>query len=185
MFIQTEETPNPNSLKFIPGVEVSPEGPVAYNYKSECDDSPLAKRLFDLEYVESIFLGSDFITVTKKADISWEIIKPELLINVMEHFISGKPAVFSPGYVAPKPYNDDDDEITKQIKEIIEERVRPAVARDGGDIIFRKFEEGVVYLELRGACSGCPSSQVTLKEGVENMLKHYIPEVKAVESFRE
>jgi Fe-S cluster biogenesis protein NfuA len=182
MFIQTEETPNPNSLKFIPGVEVSPEGPVAYNSKDQCDDSPLAKRLFDLEYITGIFLGSDFVTVTKNPDIAWEIIKPELLINIMEHFISGKPAVFSENYVAPKIYDENDDEITKQIKEILHERVRPAVAQDGGDIIFSRFENGVVYLELRGSCSGCPSSQVTLKEGVENMLKHYIPEIISVES---
>ena len=183
MFIQTEETPNPNSLKFIPGVEVSSDGPVAYNSKDDCKDSPLAKRLFDLEYVSSVFFGSDFITVTKNADIAWEIIKPELLINIMEHFISGKPVIYSENYVAPKIYDEDDDEITKQIKEIIEERVRPAVAQDGGDIVFRKFEDGIVYLELRGACSGCPSSQVTLKDGIETMLKHYIPEIVSVESI--
>jgi len=182
MFIQTEETPNPNSLKFIPGVDVSPDGPVAYNNSLECTDSPLAKRLFDLEYVASVFLGSDFVTVTKQADIAWEIIKPELLINIMEHFISGKPTV-SRGASNESLANEEDSEVVKQIKEVLEARVRPAVAMDGGDIIFRKFEEGIVFLELRGACSGCPSSAITLKEGVENTLKHYVPEVMSVEAI--
>ena len=182
MFIQTEETPNPHSLKFIPGVDVSVDGPIAFNHKDETDNSPLAKRLFELEYVKSVFLGSDFVTVTKNPDIAWEIIKPELLINIMEHFISGKPTIYSENYVAPQIYDESDDEVTKQIKEIIEERVRPAVAQDGGDIMFKRFDNGIVYLELRGACSGCPSSQVTLKEGIETMLKHYIPEIVAVES---
>lgn len=181
MFIQTEDTPNPNSIKFIPGVDVSPDGPVSYNSSEEADDSPLAVNLFALEYVESVFLGTDFVTVTKKPGIAWEIIKPELLITIMEHFVSGKPTVRS-GSSQAEAY-EDDNEVVKQIREVIDARVRPAVAMDGGDIIFRKFEDGIVYLELRGACSGCPSSSFTLKEGVENTLKHYVPEVLSVEAI--
>ena len=181
MFIQTEETPNPNSLKFIPGVDVSPDGPISYNNPEEAGDSPLAGGLFALEYVSSVFLGTDFVTVTKKAGIAWEIIKPELLITIMEHFVSGKPTIRADK--ASDFIPEDEDEVVKQIREVIDARVRPAVAMDGGDIVFRKFENGIVFLELRGACAGCPSSAYTLKEGVENTLKHYVPEVVSVEAM--
>jgi len=181
MFIQTEETPNPNSLKFLPGVDVSPDGPMSCNNQDEAAQSPLASNLFALEYVNSVFLGTDFVTVTKKADIAWEIIKPELLITIMEHFVSGRPTIKSDQVSDLIP--EDEDEVSRQIREVINARVRPAVAMDGGDIIFKKFENGIVFLELRGACSGCPSSAYTLKEGVENTLKHYVPEVVSVEAI--
>jgi Fe-S cluster biogenesis protein NfuA len=181
MFIQTEDTPNPNSIKFIPGVDVSPNGPVSFSNQNEASKSPLANNLFALEYVDSVFLGTDFITVTKKADIAWEIIKPELLITIMEHFISGQPTV---GETTQKNKSyENASEVVQQIIEVLDQRIRPAVAMDGGDIEFHSFEDGIVYLKLKGACSGCPSSSFTLKEGVENTLKHYVPEVMSVEAI--
>ncbi len=186
MFIQTEETPNPASLKFIPdGKIVLEKGVIEFkNQKSAATRSPLALQLFEIEGVESIFLGRDFITVTKSENIDWQKIKTEILATIMDFFVSGKPVVFEEN--SSENFSDEEDsEIVKQIKELIEVKVRPAVAMDGGDIIYRNFEEGIVYLELRGSCSGCPSSTITLKNGIENMLKHYIPEVLAVEQIFE
>ncbi len=180
MFIQTEVTPNPNALKFIPG------GPVAngsHDYRNEeaAANSPLAKSIFRLAGVEGVYLGGDFISVTKTADMNWDILKPRVLAAIMDHAMTGLPAVEEGVTSGASPVaTADDDEITSQIREIIDNRVRPAVAMDGGDIIFDSFVDGIVYLEMRGACSGCPSSTATLKVGIENMLKHFIPEVQEV-----
>ena len=180
MFIQTEATPNPLTLKFIPGVTVMETGTAFYTASADATDSPMAQTLFAIEGVTAVFLGSDFITVTKKEDESWETLKPMLLTSIMDHFMAGKTVMSGTQKAAVSDENDSD--IVKQIKELIETRVRPAVAQDGGDIIFRGFADGIVTLELHGACSGCPSSTATLKGGIENMLKHYVPEVIAVEA---
>lgn len=183
MFIQTETTPNPLTIKFIPGQDVNTGEPVGFTDKKTAAISPLAEALFSIEAVKGVFLGSDFITVTKSADGKWELIKPEILTTIMEHFVAGRPVLLSAAPVHAEHHaRDDDSDLVKQIKEIIETRVRPAVAQDGGDIIFHSFEDGIVKLELHGSCSGCPSSTVTLKSGIENMLKHYIPEIIAVEA---
>ncbi len=183
MFIQTETTPNPSTLKFIPGETVMASGTVNFTSKAEAVTSPLANALFAITDVKAVFLGNDFITVTKSDDKGWDVLKTEVLTTIMEHFISGQP-IIGEGAAVKKAdtSNDDDDEIVKQIKELIDTRVRPSVAQDGGDIIFRGFANGVVLLEMHGSCSGCPSSTVTLKNGIETMLKHYIPEVEAVEA---
>jgi len=183
MFIQTEETPNPLSMKFIPGKDVTGGAPISFSSRNAEINSPLAKKLFELEYIESVFLGSDFITITKNEHADWYIIKPEILVTIMEFFISGKPVI---GTAVSKDTSVvEDSDIVKQIKEIIETRVRPSVEQDGGDITFHSFENGIVKLELHGACSGCPSSTVTLKDGIENLLKHFIPEVQSVEAVEE
>jgi len=186
MFIQTEETPNPASLKFIPDGQVVLENGVAEfkNQKQAATKSPLALQLFEVNGVDSVFLGRDFITVTKSEASEWSHIKTEILATIMDFFVSGKPAMFEKN-VAESVTNEDDSDVVKQIKELIEIKVRPAVAMDGGDIIYRGFEDGIVQLELRGSCSGCPSSTITLKSGIENMLKHYIPEVLGVEQIFE
>lgn len=185
MFIQTETTPNPNTLKFLPGQDVLGDKTAFFTDKENAAQSPLASALFVLPEIRAIFFGSDFITVTKTEVASWEILKPQILTTMMEHYQSGNPLLLDD---APKPaveksetYSESEQEIVDQIKELLETRVRPAVAQDGGDIIFHSFKEGVVYLEMHGACSGCPSSTATLKSGIENMLKHYVPEVQAVE----
>ncbi len=180
MFIQTESTPNPLTLKFIPGVPVMQSGTLFVTKSEDAKNSPLAETLFRIAGVTAVFLGSDFITVTKHADESWETLKPLLLTSIMDHFVAGKPVVLAAA--ATGVSSEEDSELVRQIKELIETRVRPAVAQDGGDIIFRGFHDGIVSLELHGACSGCPSSTVTLKNGIENMLKHYVPEVVAVEA---
>jgi Fe-S cluster biogenesis protein NfuA len=186
MFIQTEETPNPSTLKFIPGVPVMKAGTAAYAKLEDCKNSPLAVKLFESESVKGVFFGSDFITITKSDEISWDILKAEMLAIIMDHFVSGGEVVVNEKNASKKQeVNADDSEVVKQIKELIEERVRPAVAMDGGDIIYHEFKDGVVYLEMHGACSGCPSSAVTLKSGIENMLKHYVPEVARVEAVGE
>ncbi len=183
MFIQTESTPNPLTLKFTPGVEVMSTGTVFFTGKDDASISPLASTLFDVEGVSAIFLGADFITVTKDEASHWEALKPILLTAIMDHFVAGKPVLIKAGKApVASAANEDDSELVKQIKELIETRVRPAVAQDGGDIIFHGFNDGIVTLELHGSCSGCPSSTVTLKNGIENMLKHYVPEVIAVEA---
>jgi Fe-S cluster biogenesis protein NfuA len=176
MFIQTEQTPNPATLKFLPGREVMAKGNADFPNKDTASASPLALRLFEVEGVAGVFLGADFITVTKATDKDWLALKPMILHALMDHFVSGEAAVSDTGGEAEAP-SEDDDEIVAQIKELIETRVRPAVAADGGDITFEGFENGVVYLNMRGSCSGCPSSTLTLKTGIENMLRHYIPEV--------
>jgi Fe-S cluster biogenesis protein NfuA len=185
MFIQTESTPNPLTLKFIPGVEVLSEGTADFVDEEAAKKSPLAEVLFEIADVRAVFFGSDFITVTKTEEIEWNLIKPAILTTIMEHFVAGRPIFYeeqSAKVAAHSTAHEDDDDIVIQIKELIDTRVRPAVAEDGGDIIYHGFENGVVRLEMRGACAGCPSSTATLKDGIENMLKHYIPEVVAVEA---
>ena len=181
MFIQTEETPNPSTLKFLPGREVLPDGSIDYKSAGEASNSPLAQALFDVDGVVGVFLSDDFVTITKRDDKEWHLMKPGLLGVIMEHFTANRPVVLS-NTESDKGsgINEDDDEIVSQIKELLYTRVRPAVAQDGGDIVFEGFEEGVVTVQMRGACAGCPSSTATLKMGIENMLRHYIPEVKEV-----
>lgn len=181
MFIQTEATPNPLTLKFIPGVPVMGQGTAFLTSTEDAAVSPLATALFRIEGVTAIFLGADFITVTKNEASHWEALKPILLTSIMDHFVAGKP-VMQDGGAKVADTGENDSDLVKQIRELIDTRVRPAVAADGGDIIFRGFHDGIVQLELHGSCSGCPSSTVTLKNGIENMLKHYVPEVVAVEA---
>ncbi len=185
MFIQTESTPNPSSLKFIPdGAVVAGNQAVEYkNQTQAAGNSLLAEKLFSVSGVDSVFLGSDFITVNKSDEVNWGEIKTEILTTIMDFFVSGKPVINEKNSAAIS--ESEDSEIVKQIKELIEVKVRPAVAMDGGDIIYRGFEDGIVLLQLKGSCSGCPSSTITLKNGIENMLKHYIPEVIGVESISE
>lgn len=183
MFIQTESTPNPNTMKFLPGQDVLGTGTAFFTDKESAAKSPLATALFEINDVRAVFYGSDFITVTKAEQAPWEVLKPTILTTVMEHYTSGNPLISdAPVKVAAKTdYSAEEQEIVEQIKELIDTRVRPAVAMDGGDIVFHAFEDGIVKLEMHGACSGCPSSTATLKQGIENMLKHYVPEVIAVE----
>tara|TARA_B100000029_G_scaffold486563_1_gene541056 strand:+ start:996 stop:1556 length:561 start_codon:yes stop_codon:yes gene_type:complete len=181
MFIQTEKTPNPQTLKFLPGKVVMNEGTAFYQNLEEAVDSPFARRLFAVDGVEGVFFGSDFITITKNDSYEWQIMKPYLLGGIIDHFNSeDKTIEKEKESIKSLEKNDNDSEIVKQIKELLDTRVRPAVAMDGGDIIYNNFEDGVVYLKMQGACSGCPSSTATLKMGIENMLKHYIPEVQEV-----
>ncbi len=185
MFIQTEATPNPLTLKFIPGVAVLESGTAFFTNPEDAAISPLAVELFKIEGVTAIFLGSDFITVTKDEASKWDELKAPLLTSIMDFFVAKKPVMLSGKTTEPaanEATNENDSEVVQQIKELIEVRVRPAVAQDGGDIIFRGFEDGIVKLEMHGSCSGCPSSTITLKNGIENMLKHYIPEIIAVEA---
>ena len=179
MFIQTEQTPNPATLKFLPGRTVMTSGTANFTSQQEARISPLAERLFLLPEVTGVFLGADFVTVTKTADSDWYMLKPAVLAAIMEHFTAGRPVLLADAAPAADGDNED-DEIVVQIKELLETRVRPAVAQDGGDIIFHDFEDGIVYLHMQGSCSGCPSSTATLKAGIENMLRHYIPEVVEV-----
>ena len=179
MFIQIEETPNPKTLKFIPGEDVSPNGNFNFTNIEAASNSPIAMRLFNVHGVCGVFLGRDFITITKDDSYEWNVLKPLILTNIMDHFISGQPITFET--VEAKKEYDSEDAIVKEIIDIIDNRVRPSVAADGGDIIFNDYRDGIVYLEMHGACSGCPSSTVTLKNGIENMLKFYIPEIIAVE----
>ena len=183
MFIQTEQTPNPQTLKFLPGKVVMEIETVFFQNIKEAENSPLAKRLFDIDGVVSVFLGSDFITITKDDSFDWQVMKPALLGAIMDHYNSGDVTIINKEIENGKKsldQNPNDSEIVKQIKELLDTRVRPAVAMDGGDIIYKNFEDGIVYLHMQGACSGCPSSTATLKMGIENMLKHYVPEVKEV-----
>jgi Fe-S cluster biogenesis protein NfuA len=184
MFIQTEATPNPATLKFLPGRAVMGEGTANFTDADAAQRSPLAERLFRVEGVTGVFLGSDFVTITKADATDWDVVKPALLGIIMEHFTAGRPVILADApLAAPKQGADgEDDEIVVQIKELLDTRVRPAVAQDGGDIIFEGYEDGVVYLHLQGSCSGCPSSTMTLKMGIENLLKHYVPEVVEVRS---
>ena len=183
MFIQTEQTPNPATLKFLPGKTVMAEGVAEFTDSGEAERlSPLAARVFKVEGVTGVYLGGDFISVTKATGEEWHLLKPAVLGAIMEHFLSGDPVALEGAMLAGGGAGADDDPTVRQIKELIETRVRPAVAQDGGDIVFHGFDRGIVYLHLRGACSGCPSSTATLKQGIENMLKHYVPEVIAVEA---
>jgi Fe-S cluster biogenesis protein NfuA len=187
MFIQTEATPNPATLKFIPGRVVMESGTFDARTPEEAAASPLVVRLFDVPEVAAVFLGSDFITITKKTG-EWSHLKPVLLGTIMQHFVSGAP-LFTAGEV-PKPTDNEEEffepsdaKTVETIKELLETRIRPAVANDGGDIVFRGFREGIVYLSMQGACSGCPSSTATLKHGVQNLLRHFLPDVKEVQSI--
>ena len=186
MFIQTEFTPNPSTLKFLPGRVVMEKGTAFYKSISECTSSPLAQRLFPIEGVVGVFFGSDFVTITKEEKYDWQVLKPAILSAIMDHFNSGEQVIVSSqdnlkdSGLDVNQSDEGDSEIVQQIKELLNTRVRPAVAMDGGDIIFQSYEEGIVYLHMQGACSGCPSSTATLKMGIENMLKHYVPEVKEV-----
>lgn len=179
MFIQTEQTPNPATLKFLPGQAVLAAGVADFPSADKASASPLAKGLFAVDGVAGVFLGSDFITVTKSPSKEWATLKPHVLAAIMDFFLSGLPAMSDNAPVVGG-HDENDSDVIKQIRELIETRVRPAVAQDGGDITFNRFEEGVVYLNLKGSCAGCPSSTATLKSGIENMLKHYIPEVTEV-----
>ncbi len=182
MFIETEATPNPATLKFLPGRDVMGAGTADFAAPDAAARSPLASALFALPGVARVFLGGDFITVTKADGITWQALKPQVLGAVMEHFVAGRAVIEGADADAPDEDVDPADrEIVAQIKELIDTRVRPAVAGDGGDIIFRGYRDGVVRLHMQGACSGCPSSSATLKHGIENMLRHYVPEVQAVE----
>ena len=183
MFIQTEQTPNPQTLKFLPGKVVMEEGTAFYQKIDEAGDSPFARRLFAIEGVNGVFFGSDFITITKSNSYEWQVMKPSVLGCIIDHFNSGDKTVektITKEDEGSLKNKEDDSDIVKQIKELLDTRVRPAVAMDGGDIIYNDFEDGIVYLKMQGACSGCPSSTATLKMGIENMLKHYIPEVQEV-----
>jgi Fe-S cluster biogenesis protein NfuA len=182
MFIQTEQTPNPATLKFLPGCTVMESGTANFPERGAAARSPLAEHLFQLPEVTGVFLGADFITVTKHGDSEWHQLKPAVLAAIMEHFTAGRP-VITGGLDEVAASADEDDEIVSQIKELLETRVRPAVAMDGGDITFEDFSDGVVYLHMQGSCSGCPSSTATLKAGIENMLRHYIPEVVEVRAI--
>ena len=180
MFIQTEETPNPQTLKFLPGRTVLGAGTADFTSIEAAEGrSPLAETLFGIDGVNGVFLGPDFITVTKQGEAAWPELKPAVLGAIMEHFTANRPVV-SEHTDNSSQASEDDDPVVSQIKELLDTRVRPAVAMDGGDIQFHGFEKGVVYLTMKGSCSGCPSSTATLKSGIENMLRHYIPEVTEV-----
>ncbi|ETX30938.1 NifU family protein [Roseivivax isoporae] len=183
MFIQTESTPNPATLKFLPGQTVLDAGTADFPSAEGAAASPLATRLFDVSGVRGVFFGNDFVTVTKAEDTDWDHVKPAILGAIMEHFQSGQPVMADDAVQAGSghaEHSGEDSEIVGQIKELLDTRVRPAVAQDGGDITFHGFERGVVYLNMQGACAGCPSSTLTLKMGIENLLRHYIPEVTEV-----
>jgi Fe-S cluster biogenesis protein NfuA len=182
MFIQTESTPNPATLKFLPGQTVLETGTADFPTADGAEASPLATRIFGVKGVSAVFFGTDFITVTKDEAVEWDHIKPSILGAIMEHFQSGQPVMAgAPSAASGHAEHDGPDaEIVGQIKELLDTRVRPAVAQDGGDITFHGFDRGVVYLHMQGACAGCPSSTLTLKMGIENLLRHYIPEVTEV-----
>ena len=182
MFIQTESTPNPATLKFLPGQTVLEIGTADFPTPDTSDASPLAQRIFAVEGVSGVFFGTDFVTVTKADAVDWDHVKPALLGAIMEHFQSGNPVMASDHQPASghAEHTGEDGVIVGQIKELLDSRVRPAVAQDGGDITFHGFDRGVVYLHMQGACAGCPSSTLTLKMGIENLLRHYIPEVTEV-----
>ena len=182
MFIQTESTPNPATLKFLPGQTVLDMGTADFPTAEGAGASPLATRLFAVEGVKGVFFGNDFVTVTKAEATDWDHVKPAILGAIMEHFQSGQPVMAddAQGTDGHAAHEGEDSEIVGQIKQLLDSRVRPAVAQDGGDITFHGFERGVVYLHMQGACAGCPSSTLTLKMGIENLLRHYIPEVTEV-----
>jgi Fe-S cluster biogenesis protein NfuA len=183
MFIQTETTPNPATLKFLPGKAVLPQGTLDLRSKEDAERSPLAAKLFDIPQVSGVFFAQEFITVTK-ADGEWQHLKPAILGAIMEHYLSGEPILKSGASsqtAADEEFFDADDASTvATIKELIETRVRPAVANDGGDITFRGYKDGIVFLNMKGACAGCPSSTATLKNGIENLLRHFVPDVQEV-----
>jgi len=184
MFIKTEVTPNPATMKFMPGQEIAPDKPYDFKSDAEAGASPLAQRLFGLQGVSGVFLGSDFVAVSKSDDTDWNMLQPMVVNAMMEHLSTGQPIV-EKGEEGAKTASDkkrsaEDQEVIDQIKELLDTRVRPMVMQDGGDIVFEDYDDGIVYLQMRGACSGCPSSTATLKDGIENMLQHFIPEVREV-----
>ena len=181
MFIQTETTPNPASLKFLPGRVVMEKGTADFRSVKEASNSLFAQNLFKIEGVEGVFFGSDFISITKNDKLDWQILKPSVLGAISDHYESGAPVMNKEESSGDDAANAKDSDIVVQIKELLDTRVRPAVAQDGGDITFSDYKDGIVYLRMQGACSGCPSSTATLKAGIENMLKHYLPEVQGVE----
>ena len=189
MFIETETTPNPATLKFLPGQEVMPVGTRDFRDEEDAAASPLAEALFSLGDVTGVFLGRDFVSVTAGPGVDWSALKPQVVAILLDHFVSQAPLFHAPsasGIAVPADddadFGDDpaDADVVAQIKELLETRIRPAVANDGGDIAYRGFRDGVVYLTMQGACSGCPSSTATLKQGIEGLLKHYVPEVTEV-----
>jgi Fe-S cluster biogenesis protein NfuA len=185
MFIETEGTPNPATLKFLPGRDVMGAGTADFASAAAAVRSPLATAIFALPGVARVFLGSDFVSVTKSDTISWQALKPQVLGALMEHFMSGRQVIegeADPDLDFEEEILPEDEEVVAQIRELLDTRVRPAVAGDGGDIVFRGYRDGIVRLYLQGSCSGCPSSRATLKHGIENMLRHYVPEVVAVEA---
>jgi Fe-S cluster biogenesis protein NfuA len=184
MFIQTEQTPNPATLKFLPGREVTAAGSAEFTNPEEARRlSPLAGRVFEVDGVGGVYLGADFVSVTKHEGQEWHLLKPAVLGAIMEHYLSGEPvaheAMLQLRDAAPAG---EDDESVRRIKELLDTRVRPAVAQDGGDIVYRGYREGTLFLAMQGACSGCPSSTITLKNGIEGLIKHYVPEVETVEA---
>ena len=181
MFIETEQTPNPATLKFLPGRDVLGDSTAYFSTVDAAANSPLALRLFEVDGVAAVFLGSDFVTVTSDG-ADWQDLKPAILGVVMEHFTAGLPVMeaSAPSADASDSAAEDDDEIVVQIKELLDTRVRPAVAQDGGDIVYDRFEDGIVYLHMQGSCAGCPSSTATLQYGIQNLLQHFIPEVTEV-----
>ncbi len=181
MFIQTEATPNPATLKFIPGKVVLADGTRDYREADQAEDSPLAQRLFMIQGVAGVFFGSDFISITKD-DTDWQHLKPAVLGAIMEHYMSGAPVVGDAAAMeqGAEDFDEADTDIVDTIKELLDTRVRPAVAQDGGDITFHGYRDGIVHLRMQGACAGCPSSTATLKQGIENLLRHFIPEVSEV-----
>ena len=189
MFIQTEATPNPATLKFLPGQDVLPGGSADFRTQEEAQVSPLAAQLFRIPGVAGVFFGHDFVAVTREGDVDsgfdWQHLKPAILGTIMEHFVTGKPVMNDMNApdtsLGEEDFEEADRAIVETIKELLDTRVRPAVAQDGGDITFHGFRDGVVYLHMRGACAGCPSSTATLKHGIQNLLKHFIPEVQEVE----
>ncbi|MEN2494779.1 MAG: Fe/S biogenesis protein NfuA [Hyphomicrobiaceae bacterium hypho_1] len=183
MFIQTEQTPNPATLKFLPGRQVLPDGTADYRSKAEAASSPLAKRLFDIKNVTGVFFGADFVSVTK-SEGEWRHLKPAILGAIMDYYGSGDATdlIASSNHNVDENYDPEDAELVATIKELLDTRVRPAVAQDGGDITFQGYSDGIVYLSMRGACAGCPSSTATLHNGIENLIRHFCPMVRGVEA---
>jgi Fe-S cluster biogenesis protein NfuA len=181
MFIQTEATPNPATLKFLPGREVLAEGTLHMTSPAEAGQSPLAEKLFAVDGVAGVFFGSDFITITRSG-AEWQHMKPAILGAIMEHYLSGEPILKGEAVIAEGEefFDEADEDTVETIKDLLETRVRPAVAGDGGDITFKGYRDGVVYLTMKGACSGCPSSTATLRNGIQNLLRHFVPEVQEV-----
>ncbi|XP_069555897.1 NFU1 iron-sulfur cluster scaffold homolog, mitochondrial isoform X1 [Brachyistius frenatus] len=187
MFVQTQDTPNPNSMKFLPGRTVLEMGTMDFAGPRDAFCSPLARQLFRIDGVKSVFLGPDFITITKSdANMEWKVIKPDVFAAIMDFFTSGLPVVNEDSKPsADTAPSDDDDEVVAMIKELLDTRIRPTVQEDGGDVLYRGFEDGIVKLKLQGSCTSCPSSIVTLKNGIQNMLQFYVPEVESVEQVKD
>ena len=185
MYVQTEETPNPNTLKFLPGKTVSEVGSIEFTAKEQTENR-LIKDILSMKEVNMVFLGSDFITVKKTDQILWEEIKPKIISLINEYYLENKDSILDKNYLKQKTSDEEpSDEVVKKIINVLDEKIRPAVARDGGDIKFKSFDNGLVTVELQGSCSGCPSSVMTLKQGVQNLLCHYVSEVKRVEAVQD